>query len=490
MRAPSDELFSLIKSLTASEKRYFKIWASKHVVGKSNHYEKLFDAIDILPDDKPYDEAAFKKNLRGKSYGKYLRDEKSNLKEILLKSMRVYHAEKTTEGKLSEMLQEIRFLYSKGLMDSCRSLIDKAYKLADEREQYEVKLQLIRFKTLTNTSAYDNQRIEKNKEWELCTRETIDKIERERKGYSLRERIYLLYYGRQLDKNGNAVKELYDQIEQLEQEKNRSFLTFQYAINAKVAILEYRKQYEESALLYKKLINAWEQSEWRINEQPERFESIVRNCLIQIWRAEKFEDMPPLLEKIKSIQTSDPLVSANIMIQYWQLSIVYYINTQQYKEAYTLLPALQKGLKEYKGKLQFQNKVNMINNICIVYLKNADYKGLLHSIEDIYTIIDKRPEYNYVLREIKYLEFIAQFETGGIDILDNFIRNAHRFFKDNKLNCSYSDWLWKQLKLLTTCESGKVKQIRSQIKKQLASTPHPTDYESITELVGDWLNPH
>ena len=133
---PSDELFHLIKSLSPSEKRYFKVHASRHVIGKSNHYEKLFDALDALPDDKDYDEAAFKRTLRGKSYGKNLSDEKTHLREILLRAMRVYHAERTPKGRLVEMIHEINFLYSKGFVKNCQHQIEKAIKLATDTEQY------------------------------------------------------------------------------------------------------------------------------------------------------------------------------------------------------------------------------------------------------------------------------------------------------------------------------------------------------------------
>ena len=39
-------LFDLVKSMTMSEKRYFKINSLKHVIGDSNDYIQLFDAIE------------------------------------------------------------------------------------------------------------------------------------------------------------------------------------------------------------------------------------------------------------------------------------------------------------------------------------------------------------------------------------------------------------------------------------------------------------
>ncbi|MBK6611564.1 MAG: hypothetical protein IPG29_11960 [Sphingobacteriales bacterium] len=45
----SEPLFDLIKSLTKSEKRFFKIYSSRHVIGNENNYVKLFDAINQQP---------------------------------------------------------------------------------------------------------------------------------------------------------------------------------------------------------------------------------------------------------------------------------------------------------------------------------------------------------------------------------------------------------------------------------------------------------
>ena len=40
----SNHLFELIKSLNKSEKRYFKLFSSRHTIGEENGYLKLFDS--------------------------------------------------------------------------------------------------------------------------------------------------------------------------------------------------------------------------------------------------------------------------------------------------------------------------------------------------------------------------------------------------------------------------------------------------------------
>ena len=45
-KVPSSKLFELIKGLRGTEKRYFRIYASRHVIGKQNKYMHLFNTID------------------------------------------------------------------------------------------------------------------------------------------------------------------------------------------------------------------------------------------------------------------------------------------------------------------------------------------------------------------------------------------------------------------------------------------------------------
>ena len=43
--------FVVIKSLTMSEKRYFKIFSERHTIGSQNKYVALFDQLDKSEDE-------------------------------------------------------------------------------------------------------------------------------------------------------------------------------------------------------------------------------------------------------------------------------------------------------------------------------------------------------------------------------------------------------------------------------------------------------
>lgn len=69
---PSTELFDLIKSLTKSEKRFFKLHSA--LQSSDKNYLRIFDAIDK---QKAYDEEGLKKLFAKEQFIKHFPSEKN-----------------------------------------------------------------------------------------------------------------------------------------------------------------------------------------------------------------------------------------------------------------------------------------------------------------------------------------------------------------------------------------------------------------------------
>ena len=126
---PSDDLFELIKSLTHSEKRYFKLISSKSVA--DNLYVKLFDAMDA---QIVYDEVHIKEQFKGQKFVKQIHVLKNYLYNILLKSLAAYHNEKSEVSHVLEMLQFIEVLFEKGFYGQCKKMVKRAQKICLDGE--------------------------------------------------------------------------------------------------------------------------------------------------------------------------------------------------------------------------------------------------------------------------------------------------------------------------------------------------------------------
>jgi hypothetical protein len=121
------KLFSLIRSMTMSEKRFFKIYSSRHAVGGKNNYLLLFDLIDKMNE---YDEAA----VRAASFVKNSAAEKNYLYRIVLKGLNVFHAQSTTRLTVYDLLTSAEILKQKGLYQQSLIIARKARQLAEKNE--------------------------------------------------------------------------------------------------------------------------------------------------------------------------------------------------------------------------------------------------------------------------------------------------------------------------------------------------------------------
>jgi hypothetical protein len=135
---PSNELFVLIKSLTKSEKRFFKL--SSSMQNGEKNYIKIFDYIDS---QETYDEYLMKDHFKGETFVKHLPSEKNHLYKLILKSLRAFYSEQTVSSQLKEELKNIEILYNKALYKECAKFLKRAKRLAWEYEKFYYLIELI-----------------------------------------------------------------------------------------------------------------------------------------------------------------------------------------------------------------------------------------------------------------------------------------------------------------------------------------------------------
>lgn len=128
--ASIEVLFSLIRSMTKSEKRYFRLASGLQSGPKS--YLVLFDFLDKAP---TYDEHTVEK-LNDLLPSNTIEPARKHLHRMILRSLRLYDAEKDIESRLSNLLHEARILYNKGLAKMAFEQLARAKSLARKREKF------------------------------------------------------------------------------------------------------------------------------------------------------------------------------------------------------------------------------------------------------------------------------------------------------------------------------------------------------------------
>lgn len=180
----SDDLFQLIKSMSKSEKGYFKKFASKHTIGEKNIYVKLFDAMDRLDE---YNEQEIKKKFAGEKFADKLYSTKNYLFNLILKALSSYHAEKFAVLKLNMMMIELNVLFEKGLYKQFKTLLNKAIAMASENDK-PIYLALLYNKALTSlaTDYYTNN---EELDYEKLKSDSMNNL----RNLTLNEEYHILY---------------------------------------------------------------------------------------------------------------------------------------------------------------------------------------------------------------------------------------------------------------------------------------------------------
>lgn len=125
------QLHELIRSMTPSEKGYFKKYTSKHIIGDSNDYMILFETLDGMG---VYDDEVLNRKQAVKSFTKHLPGVKNYLYNQILESLRSYHSGKNLSQKIQERLFEVRLLSERGLYEQAEKICKKAVEQAREIE--------------------------------------------------------------------------------------------------------------------------------------------------------------------------------------------------------------------------------------------------------------------------------------------------------------------------------------------------------------------
>jgi len=137
-----DALHDLIHSLELNEKRYFKLQSS--LQKKNSNLTQLFDFLCKVP---AYDEEQVRKAFEGERFLDQLAVTQNHLYEQILKAMRSYHLKRSIDFKLQGMMQDVQFLFEKGLAEQSETLLRRVRKAAMKHDSFMILLAVVEWET-------------------------------------------------------------------------------------------------------------------------------------------------------------------------------------------------------------------------------------------------------------------------------------------------------------------------------------------------------
>ena len=128
-RTPNNDLHELIQSLTGTERRFFKVSASRYE-GKKKYLE-LFDAI---AEQDQYDEEKIREKFSGEQFLNQLSSAKHYLYHLILKSLRDFH--QPQERKIHDIQHDASILTDKGLYPQAAKALKRGLALAKKVDDF------------------------------------------------------------------------------------------------------------------------------------------------------------------------------------------------------------------------------------------------------------------------------------------------------------------------------------------------------------------
>jgi hypothetical protein len=381
-----DHIFDLIQSMQKSERRYFKIYASRHVIGEENNYEALFD---FCSKQDAYNEDALRAHFAGEPMLNNLNMTLHRLYGHLLKALEAYHASSSIDLELRHLLNCAEILFNKSLYDACRKLCNKIKKLA---QQHDRQIALLEHNNLVKR-LMEAENYEKIKGRELgdilnSDKHTLDDLTRISELWFVKSTLL-----HKLNTEGRAKtdedKKFYrDFSVKLTMPKSEIFEE-QYLYYHTQAVKHFAlSEHKECLQFIEKNLELFEQHPEKKEEHLSRYISLLSNAtylnqiLLDINMARNYLRQLKLLYAGHDKNRSDDL-AIKLFNSTFSAELMMNIHTGKFEGNLEILPEIKSQLKAFKGKISVVRETYFNYCFAISYLATNQAKAALKCINAV-----------------------------------------------------------------------------------------------------------
>ena len=468
-------LFELISSLTMSEKRYFKLFSSRHVIGDSNDYIHLFDAIDR---QQVYSEAILKKA----PFVKNLSQEKNYLYRLILKSLNAYHSTLNNKSKIFEYLKQVEILFHKGLYDQALKIVKKAKKIAAENDlfNHELIVHEIEAEILSKQLLYEDA---------LGSFDRHDKLLSVSVNFSAIQKIAFSSY-----ENGLKMGEVRSD---LDMDIMKKFVLSDYIKDNKLVLSSRAEMYRLSVLLAyyymikdeknmlllsKKLTNHYRLNPTLIEYSTMGYVFSISSHIRALIENKKIENAWTQIEVLENLENELNInnsinLQARVFIYSLNLRMELYMLFNEYDKCTKWIEEKQNELIKYENFIRKPFLYECYFLMAKQFFITGEYKKALLYSNKIINDIDFKLRAD-ILSEIRLLNLLIHFELNNDFTLKYLTKNTLNYLKSKKRLYKLEDELIRFMQHQQKSKTGFLEKDLIQLKQQM-SFWKKQDFESI-----------
>lgn len=432
---PSTNLFDLIKSLSKSEKRFFKL--SSSLQSGDKNYMRLFDEIEK---QEYYDEEEIKETFKNETFIKHLPSEKSHLYKLILKSLRGFHADNSISSILKQEIKNIEILYNKALFKECRKFLKRAKIKAKEYEKFYYWFELISWEKRLIEEEYEQGIFSFN--LEQLIEEVLEVIEKLR---NLAEYQMIFSQINAIFRTGlhNKPKEELTTVEAI---ANHHLIKGKNtALSSRAATICYyiqgicnatQRNYPVALVKFSRTLEILDNNPKIKTDLAKRYVSTLKNLIFCNIDANNLVEAQRLIDLLKSLSGTSGFNSLDVQLKIFTFSsntqTIVYDHLGEFQKAKATILEMEKGLETYKHQINKEQKVLFYYNIAYVYFGLGEYKNALKWINKVINDNERKLRQDiYTYGEI--LNLLIHYELGNYDLLEYISKTAKRQFQKAKL---------------------------------------------------------
>mgnify|MGYP000871377604 CR=1 FL=1 len=424
-----DNLFVLVKSLSKSEKRQFKLYVGRLGVNEDSKFLTLFNILDKIPDYN--EEVILKKGFVKKQQ---LSNVKAHLYKQILISLRLNPSHQNIRIQIREQLDFATILYNKGLYKQSLKILDKAKTLALSHEEKNIAYEIIELEKIIESQYITRSISNRSDELTKQSKEVSEQNILLSKLSNLSLQLYGLFLKTGYVKNDEEFKNVKKFFESRLPYYNINTLGFREKLWLYKSYLWYSFLTQDflSCFKYsKKWVDLFYSNPEMIKLNPVFFlrgNQYLLEALFFIKRHDKFKEVLNNLEEV----TKQSWFPKNDNVE--SLKFLYIVTNKfnlhfmegSFREAIPLVGEVIQGLKKHRSRIDEHHVMVLYYKIASMYFSIGEHKNSIEYLDKI--ISNKSLEMREdLLCFSRILNLVAHYEAGLDYNLDSLIKSTFKF---------------------------------------------------------------
>jgi hypothetical protein len=426
----SDPVFQLIKSLTQSEKRHFRLFTNRQGSTEGLKFLQLFDAFDAqeaLDEERVLAQVPTLKRAQ-------LANLKANLYRQLLASLRLYHAGQNLDIQLHEQLDYARVLYNKGFYQQALRMLAKVKLAAQQAELPHVALLTIDFEKLIESQYITRSLQGRAESLAAEATATAAHLSQQHALSNASLRLYGLYLQAGHARN-QADHERFTAYFRAHVPaalgRASGFWEKLYFYQAQVWYHTINQDFRACYRYAQKWVDLFEQQPALQESQTMLYIKGLHNLLAALFNMQYYSRFSEVLRKLEDFSASQtrratPNTEALLFQYIWTNRINACFLEARFTEGVEMVPELLEQLGEHKSQLDLHRTLVFYYKIACLYFGSGQYR---QAIKYLNRIIEQKEQ---GLREdlqcfARILNLVAHFEAGQDAELEHQVRSVYQF---------------------------------------------------------------